>query len=141
MRIVLGFTLRRGLRGWLRTGAAMDLLKHLACAGERVSLGVDQALDLQNQLDIAAAIKPLAGSALVGLELRKLRLPEAQDVGFELADAGHIANFEVETVGDCWRMIVTLVGELRGHGVMRRRPQRKWRPRSKRSIGHNLHSL
>ena len=75
-------------------------VESLAGASECVALGVDEALDLENQLNFAAAIEALAGSALVGFELGKLRLPEAEDVGFELANPGDIANLEVEAIGD-----------------------------------------
>jgi hypothetical protein len=71
---------------------------------------VDQPLDFQGQFHIAAAVKPLAGSALVGFELGKLRLPEAQDIGFDAADARHIANLEVEAVGDRGRIEGALLG-------------------------------
>jgi hypothetical protein len=93
----------------------VNLVQGLAGAGKRVSLSVDQAFDLQGQLNVATAVKALAGSAFVGLELGKLRLPKAQDVGLELADAGHISNLEVETVGDRGRVEGALVGKLRGH--------------------------
>ena len=43
------------------------LAEGLAGAGERVSLGMDEALDFQQQFNIAAAVKALASSALVGL--------------------------------------------------------------------------
>ena len=82
----------------------MALLEGLARAGERIAFGVDQVLDLQSQFYILTPIKPLAGSTLAWFELRKLRFPEAQDVGFYLADAGHIPNFEIEAVGDCGRI-------------------------------------
>jgi hypothetical protein len=51
----------------LRTPVTVLLLKGLASAGERVALAVDQPLDLQRHFNVAAAIKPLAGSAFVGL--------------------------------------------------------------------------
>jgi hypothetical protein len=66
----------RGLNGLELSGLGLELngrrvaaglVKSLAGAGERVSLGVDQALDLKRRFDIAASVKPLAGSALVGL--------------------------------------------------------------------------
>jgi hypothetical protein len=96
-------------------GLTTSLAKDLAGAGKRVSLGVDEALDFKGSLDVAAAIEALAGSALVGFELRKLRFPEAQDVSFETADAGDIADFEVETVWDGGGGDVAPTGELRGH--------------------------
>ena len=77
--------LRIALRLWLGIMVTMELIERLACSGECVALDVDQALDLQGQLDVTAAVKPLAGSALVGFELRKLRLPKAQDIGFDLS--------------------------------------------------------
>jgi hypothetical protein len=112
LRFELGFKL-----GFLpgNRATSVNLVQGLAGAGERVSLGVDQTFDLQGQLDVAAAVKALAGPAFVGLELGKLRLPKAQDVGLELTDAGHISNLEVETVGDRGRVEGALVGKLRGH--------------------------
>jgi len=95
---------------------AACLPKYLSCAGERITLGVDEALDFQNHLDVAAAIEALAGSALIGFELGKLRLPKAQDVCLKAADACDIADFEIETVGDGGRDDVGPAGELRGHG-------------------------
>jgi hypothetical protein len=94
---------------------AADLIEDLAGAGDGVSLGVDEALDLKNEFDFATAIETLAGAALVGLELGELGFPKAKDVGFEFADAGDVANFEVETVGDCRGMEGAFVGELSGH--------------------------
>lgn len=95
--------------------ATVEHVKGVAGAGEGVALGVDQALDLQNQFDLAAAVKAVAGSALIGFELGKLRFPKAQDVGLEAADAGDITNFEVETVGNCGRVEGALLGRMRGH--------------------------
>ena len=86
------------------------LLKSLAGAGERVALAMNQALDLQKQFHIAAPVKPLPGSALVGLELGKLRLPKAQHIRLQLADPRDISNFEIETVGDRGCVRGALVG-------------------------------
>ena len=77
---------------------------------------MNQALDLQRQLDIAAAVKALASAALVGLELRKLRLPESQHIGLHVTDLGHIPNLEIKTVGDRGLVEGALLGELRSHG-------------------------
>ena len=93
----------------------MSLLESLTGARERIALGVNQVLDLQGQLNITTAVKPLAGSAFVGFELGKLRLPKTQDIGFEAADAGHIANLEVEAVGDRGRIGGAILGQLHGH--------------------------
>jgi hypothetical protein len=106
---------------------------------------MNQALDLDGHLDIAAAIEPLAGSALVGLELRELGLPKTKDVSFDLADAGYVANFEIETVGDegqvRGRDESALCGERRGHGENERGINVRERPFSRGSIGQILHWL
>jgi hypothetical protein len=83
---------------WIATPA--DLLKCLARAGKRVSLGMNKPLDIERQFHVTAAVKPLSGTAFVGLELRKLGLPETQDVGFHFANARDITNLEIETVWD-----------------------------------------
>ena len=72
----------------------------LAGAGDGVALVVKQGLDPQGHLNIAAAVKALAGAALVGLELGKLALPKTQNVGRDLAQLGYFADAEVELVGD-----------------------------------------
>jgi len=100
----------------LGTAAAVELPEGLAGTGERITLDVDQALDFQGQFDVRAAVKPLAGSTLIGLELGKLRLPETQNIGLDVADAGHVANFEVEAVGDRGRVEVAFFRERHGHG-------------------------
>jgi hypothetical protein len=74
-----------------------------------------KALDLESHLDIASSIEALAGPALAWFELRELRLPEAKDVGFDFADTGYVANFEIETVRDGWLLVDALGGQLRGH--------------------------
>jgi len=76
------------------------LFQSLAGARKRITLSVDQPFDFQGKFYVAFAIKPLSRAALVGLELRKLRLPEAQYIGFYFADARNIADFEIETVRD-----------------------------------------
>lgn len=95
-------------------GAALQI-QCLLGAGQRVSLGMDQAFDFQRQLNLAATVKPLAGTAFVRFQLGKLRFPEPQDISFKLAEAGHIPYFEVQAIRNLRRMISALVGELRGH--------------------------
>jgi hypothetical protein len=112
------------------------LIEGLAGTGDGIALGVDQALDVQYEFYVAAAIEALACSALVGLELGELGLPEAKDVGFEIADASYVTNLEIETVGDRGRVEGTLLGELRGHGVDEEEtPEFGWKPASRLSIG------
>lgn len=120
--IGLRVALCAGLGPRTATRSALEI-KGLAGSGQRVSLGVDQAFDFKGQLDFAAAVKPLAGAAFVGFELRKLRLPKAQNISFKLAKARHISNFEVEAVGDRRRVVGALVGELRGHNDDKEEPE------------------
>ena len=101
----------------LRIGAAR-MAESLAGTGESVAFAVDEALDLEGHFDIAAAVEALAGAALAGLELGELRLPEAKDVGFDLADASDVANFEIETVWDRGLFVDALGGKLRGHKTL-----------------------
>ena len=81
-------------------------LEDLARAGDGVALVVEEAFDAQRHFDIATTIETLAGTAFVGFELRKLALPEAQDVGWDVAEFGDFADAEVELVRDirpgCW---------------------------------------
>ena len=93
----------------------MALFQRLASAVQRISLGVDESLDLQRQFHIASAVQPLACSALVGLKLWKLCLPEAQNLCFHLADTGHVSNLEVEAVGDRRFVNNALAGKLCAH--------------------------
>jgi hypothetical protein len=61
---------------------------------------MNKPLDIEGKFHVAAAVKPLSGAALVGLQLRKLGFPETQNVGFHPANARDIANLEIETVWD-----------------------------------------
>jgi len=61
-------------------------LDDLAGAGDGVALVVEKGLDVEGGLYIAAAIETLAGAAFVRLELGKLALPEAEDVGGNVAE-------------------------------------------------------
>jgi hypothetical protein len=74
--------------------------KDLACAGDCVALVVEEAFNSEGHLDIAAAIEALAGSAFVRLELREFALPEAEDVGRNVAESSDFADAEVEFVRD-----------------------------------------
>ena len=62
--------------------------EQLARAGDGVALVVEQVADAQGHLDIAAAEEALAGAALVGPKLWELGLPEAEDGGLHIAEAG-----------------------------------------------------
>ncbi len=82
----------------LRIATAAYLFKCLSRARQRVSLRMNEPLDIKSQFHVAAAVKPLSGAAFVGLELRKLGLPETQDVGFHFANTRDIANLEIKAV-------------------------------------------
>ena len=72
----------------------------LAGAGNGVALVVEERLDAKGHFDIAPAKEPLAGAALVRPELGELALPEAQDVGRNLAEFRDFPDAEVEFIGD-----------------------------------------
>ena len=69
-------------------------------AGDGVALVVEEGLDVEGRFYVAAAIKALAGAAFVGLELGELALPEAEDVGGNVAEFGDFSDTEVELVRD-----------------------------------------
>jgi hypothetical protein len=75
-------------------------LEDLASAGDGIALVVKEALDAECHLDVAFAIEALSGAAFVGLQLRELTLPEAQDVGGNIAEFSNFADAEVELVRD-----------------------------------------
>ena len=74
--------------------------EQLACSGEGVAFAMDKLLDAECEFDIAAAIETLAGAALGGAKLGEFLFPEAQDVGFDTAEASSLADAEVEFVGN-----------------------------------------
>ncbi len=91
------------------------MFKGLPRTNQRVTLRVYKAFDFESQLHISPPIKPLTGAALVGFQLRKLRLPEPKNIRFDLANASYIANLEIETVGDRRQVVGALLGKLRSH--------------------------
>src|SRR5579862_2606972 len=93
----------------------MCLLEGLPCPRDGIALSVNQPLDVEHHLNIAAAIEPLSGTALVGLQLRKLGFPETQNVRFHFTDLGDIANLEIETVRYCWSFEDALAVKLSSH--------------------------
>ena len=113
-KIFLKFAKLRRVDGWGIVNGQSELwffvlqlsFEYLSCAGNGVSLAVEQAFDAQCHFNIAPAIEALAGASLVGLELRKLALPETQDVGRNVAESGDFTDTEVELVRDVrpgWR--------------------------------------
>jgi hypothetical protein len=74
----LGTFLRLGGgRGTSRLRSAVPSLKCMARARQSVAFSMNEAPDLECQLDLSTAIETLACSAFVGLELGKLGFPEA----------------------------------------------------------------
>jgi hypothetical protein len=122
----------------LRFGAAA-MAESVTRAGERVAFAMDESFDFKSGFDIAAAIKALAGAALVRLQLRELGFPEAEHVGFDFADTGNISDLEVETIGDRRCFQDALLGELRGHSMCGRASSCV--RLVTRSIGHDFRSL
>ncbi len=72
----------------------------LTCAGDGVALVVEEGLDAERGFDVATAIETLSGAAFVWTEMRKLTLPEAEDVGWDLAEAGDLTDTEVQLIRD-----------------------------------------
>jgi hypothetical protein len=64
-------------------------------AGNGVALVIEKAFDAQSHFHVATAVQTLPGAALMGFELRKLTLPETQDVGGNIAEPGDFADAEV----------------------------------------------
>ena len=107
--VLLKFAELAGIDGWsviVDTQSELGLLLfHLTfedLAGSRngVALVVEEGFDAEGHLDIAAAVEALAGASFVGLELGELALPEAENVGGDLAQPGYLADAEVELVRD-----------------------------------------
>jgi hypothetical protein len=86
--------------GKLRFFLAEFAFDDLTGAGDSVALVVEEGLDMESGLNIAAAIEALAGAAFVGFELREFALPEAKDIGGNVAELRDFADAEVELVRD-----------------------------------------
>ena len=68
------------------------LFEMLARAGDRKSLVVEQALDLENGLDVFAAIEAMAARAFHRLQHGKFGLPIAQHEGLGGGQAADFAD-------------------------------------------------
>jgi hypothetical protein len=68
------------------------------CAGDGVALVVEQGLDAEGGFYVAFTVEALASAAFVGFELGEFGLPEAEDVGGDVAEFGDVADAEVELV-------------------------------------------
>lgn len=60
-------------------------LNELARSVDRVALFVEKLFDAHDVLNVFAAIEALSSIAFIGLELRKLSLPEAEHIGRQRA--------------------------------------------------------
>ena len=93
-------------KGELRFFVSQLGLEDLPRARNGVALAVEETLDAKRHFNVAAAVETLSGAAFVGFELRKLTLPEAEDVGGNVAEFGDFTDAEVELVRDVrpgWR--------------------------------------
>ena len=84
----------------LRIAVPEFAFEDLTSAGDGIAFAVEEALDAKRHLDVSPAIEPLACATFVWLELRELALPEAQDVGGDVAELGYLTNAKVELVRD-----------------------------------------
>jgi hypothetical protein len=107
--ILLEFAELAGIDGWsviIDTEGELRFLlfeltfEDLASTGDSVALVIEEGFDAECHLDVATTVEALAGTAFVGLELGELALPEAEDVGGDLAQPGYLADAEVELVRD-----------------------------------------
>lgn len=85
-----------------------------------VTFAINQPLDLYRDLHVTLAIEPLAGSALVGFQLRELRFPEAQNIRLDLEKTCNIPDLEIETIGYRRSLNGALRGRMRCHNGCRR---------------------
>jgi hypothetical protein len=72
----------------------------LASAGDGVALVVEKTLDAKGDFYLFFPVETLSCAAFVGFQLGELGLPEAEDVGRDLAQSGDVADAEVELVGN-----------------------------------------
>src|SRR3569833_2102518 len=97
-------------------GLSSTLLpEHLPGSRQRVTLAVNEPLDLDGDLDVAFAIEALSRAAFVRLQLRKLRFPESQHVWLDFQQARNIPDLEIETSRDSRNLNGALRGWMRCH--------------------------
>jgi hypothetical protein len=78
--------------------ALFALCETPAGAGHRVSLLVEEFLDLEDQDHIPLAVQALSPAALARLQGGKLALPIAENVRRNPRDGGDVADTEVEAI-------------------------------------------
>src|SRR5262245_11088486 len=93
----------RGIRG--RARRRLDPARHLHLEPllrprDREALLVEELLDAQHGLDVAAPVDPLARAVLRGRQRRELRLPVAEDVGLGVEDLANLSDLGEELVRD-----------------------------------------
>src|SRR6185503_4574005 len=120
-------------RSWTSSIRSPLLSQYLPRTRERIALSIHQSLDLNRDLDVAFAIEPLPGPALVRLQLRKLRFPESQYVWLNFQKTRNIPDLEIETIGDSRNLDGALRGRMRCHNKTQQTALLS------RSIGHSLH--
>src|SRR5262249_35063924 len=77
-------------------------VKKLARSIDGEALLIQKMLDAQQELDVFAPVKPVAGPGLLGAQGRELRLPVAQDVGLDAQHDAHFADAEKQFIGYLW---------------------------------------
>src|SRR5438093_1234269 len=80
-------------------GGGAHLAKPPLGAFDRVALGVEQAADLEQHLDVLAAVEAVPCPRLAGPEDAELRLPVAQHVRLHPDQLRDLADLEVQLVG------------------------------------------
>ncbi len=72
----------------------------LVGARDRETFLMEQALDELEGLDIARLLEAMLGARVLGLENRKLGLPEAQHVSLDADGLGRLADFQAALIGE-----------------------------------------
>src|SRR5690348_14830039 len=74
---------------------ATALAQAALVAFDGVALGVEEAADLEQRLDVLAAVEAMSGARLAGPQDAELALPVAQHVGLDADQARNLADLEV----------------------------------------------
>jgi hypothetical protein len=96
----IGSGWRRKRQGRLRFVGFHFRPQVLARSGDREAFLVEKLFDMQNVLDVFAAVHALSGAALYRLELGKFGFPEAQNVRRQMTETGNFTDTKIKFVGD-----------------------------------------
>src|ERR671931_2413411 len=78
----------------LQLSRAAILLDLLACAFDRVFLGIEQVLHEHDQLDLATLVHAIARAIFCGIEKAELALPVAQHVRLQIGELADLTDGE-----------------------------------------------